>query len=548
MKLKYPRDKQIVHHVGLKKKDLASRGRFIRTDGQIVGKKANGDATKLYREAIADDIYPISNDIGVGILSFNRLGSLQRLVESIRRYTDLSKTTIFISDESSDHNVKDWLAQQKDVVVISNNKRLGVAGNSNRLIRCLSRFKYKLLLNDDVEIMHSGWESFYPMAMKKTGLHHFCYRQNGIYGATNLDVNKWDKNDVIINTITKKPHGSVMAFDDVAFNAVGYFDEQFGQYGMEHIDWSMRVVLADLQKPGFHDVQGSDKYFKIWNEESAINNKNELLSDSKAIFAKLIGDKSRVYVEATSNSDVNMVSYVIPCRVFGNRKESILTVVNNIKAQKFPNINIILVEQDNTSKFDVIPSIKHVLLKNDITDEFSKTSSFNVGVMKYGSNINILHDADILVPSWYTANMFNEMRNHDSCHLGKQVVYLTPQSTRIVNEHKKLLDTNECEHAVDYFEGGSLAITKDAFIKVGGFDEKFVSYGCEDCEFYERIKECTRFNNNRYVKMVHLWHDRQPGWEIAHKRNRDYLFSTKGTMSIEEKCNMLRALLKKRYL
>jgi GT2 family glycosyltransferase len=547
-KPKLPRQKQTPNIIAVRRKNLSnSSGKFIKTNGVVVGKRVTGDVNKLYKEAIANDIYPISNDVGVGILSYNRLGSIQRLIYSIRRFTDLSRTTVFVSDESSNQEVKDWLEQQNDIVLLNNNERLGVAGNSNRLLRCLERFKYKIILNDDVEIMHSGWENFYFDAIKKTGIHHFCYRQNGIYGATNLDITRHIKNDITINTVTRKPHGSVLAFDDEVFNAVGYFDESFGEYGMEHIDWSMRVATAKIQQPGFHDLQNSDKYFKIWNEESAIHNKTALLSESKLAFSRAHIDSTRTYVEPTQASDVATIGYVIPCRAFGNRKDSINTVINNIKAQKFPRISITVVEHDTNSKLNSIQPTKHILLKCDDQTQFHKTAAFNIGVMKQNCDVIILHDADILVPSWYTMNIYNNMLNNESCHIGKQVIYMTPKSTEYITIKNKLYDANECEHAVDYFEGGSLAVNKNTFIKIGGFDEMFIGYGVEDCEFYQRISECTKFNNNRYVKFIHLWHDRQPGWELHHQTNRNYFFSTKDQMSVYDRCAKLRGLLKNRY-
>ena len=47
---------------------------------RIVGRKTNGDATQLLHSNLRLHAYPVSNNIGVGILSYNRMASLQRLV------------------------------------------------------------------------------------------------------------------------------------------------------------------------------------------------------------------------------------------------------------------------------------------------------------------------------------------------------------------------------------------------------------------------------------------------------------------------------------
>ena len=521
----------------------------IRTPGRpVVGHKASGNATKMFQQAIEDDVYPISNGIGIGILSYNRLGSIQRLIDSIRKYTNLRRTTVFVSDESTSTDVKEWLAQQSDIVCLLNDQRLGVAGNSNRLLRCLSRFKHKLLLNDDVEILSKGWDSFYFDAMHKSGMHHFCFRQLGIYGASGHNETQSDRKGLPIRTVLDKPQGSIMAFDALAFDTVGYFDERFGIYGSEHVDWSKRVAQSNIQIPGYHDVVGSEKYFKIWNEESAVEDRTLHFAKSKEIYHKIIAE-NRIHVSPTNASEVPSVSVVIPCRTTTLRGSSIPTVIDNIRAQRFPNIDLVIIEQDKEMRIPEkeITPCRHGLAEAPLATPFNKAHAFNTGVAKAKHEKVILHDADIMVPGWYTNKVSKYLDTNDSCHLGLQVLYLTLPSTNDVNTQQSLANNKQCENAVDYFEGGSLAIRKSAYVKIGGFDERFVGYGVEDCEFFQRMKECTKFIEHRIVKMIHLWHDRTVGWEISHRNNKAYFVDVQNRFSLKERCNILHELLGRRY-
>jgi GT2 family glycosyltransferase len=535
-----------VPRLGVRRAGLINRS--IRTPGKPVGHKASGNATKIFQQAIEDDIYPISNGIGIGILSYNRLGSIQRLVNSIRKYTNLHRTTVFISDESTSADVKEWLSQQTDVVYLLNNQRLGIAGNSNRLLRCLSRFKYKLLLNDDVEILSKGWDSFYFDAMRRSKMHHFCFRQLGIYGATGHDEAQSDHKGLHIKTIQDKPQGSVMAFDELAFETVGYFDERFGIYGTEHVDWSKRVIKSGIQTAGHHDVMGSEKYFKIWNEESAVEDRTAHFIKSKEIYRKILAE-NKIYVQPTNASEVPSISVVIPCRMSPLRTSSIPTVINNIRAQRFPNIDILVIEQDKILRIadEMVYPCRHKLAGAPPATPFNKAHAFNVGVSKAKYDKILLHDADIVVPGWYASKISKILDNYDSCHIGKQVLYLTLSSTNEVNQQQSLAHNKQCENAIDYFEGGSLAINKSAYIKIGGFDERFVGYGVEDCEFYQRIKECTKFSESRTVTMVHLWHDRTPGWDVLHKNNKNYFADIQSRFNLKERCDILNGLFSKRY-
>ena len=256
--------------------------------------------TEFFKKAIELLNISVPDPIGIGILSFNRVRSITRLLDSIRKFTDLSKITVVVSDESTDNSVKKYLRPQKDIVVLDNAKRIGIAGNTNRLLRYLAKFKYKIVFNDDVEIMRSGWERLYPAAMISIGYHHFCMRQNGIYGASRSDGKTTTHPSCVIQTVPTKPHGAVMAFDNVAFDKVGYFDESFGIYGMEHVDWSNRVSISKIQPTGFHDVVGSEQFFKIHNDRNSMNDNKEkvqALSVGKNRYKTVASSLDRIYVK-----------------------------------------------------------------------------------------------------------------------------------------------------------------------------------------------------------------------------------------------------------
>ena len=486
----------------------------------VVGRRSKENTTKTYRESYGKNEWTISDNIGVGILSYNRLSSLRRLVQSIRKNTDLSRTTIFISDESTDKSVTNWLDKQEDIVVLNKQKRLGIAGNSNRLLRCLSRFKYGILLNDDVEILKPGWEQFYVKASTATNYHHFCYRQIGVYGA------KRGKNlrrfkDYTIDTSQDKPHGAVMLFTNELFQKIGYFDEGFGYYGMEHVDWSRRASQSGLQPEGYHDVIGADKYFKIHQEKSAVAQRTTELQKAKSVYKKLEG-ANRGYIHPTKASEVPSISVVIPVREIG-RQDAIRVVVNSMRSQLFPNIEIIVAEQDanNKLKVDQLEPCIYMLAKSKYGQQpFTKAMAFNLGIANASYEGIILQDGDMICPSGYVQKIYDILRTHEGIHIGSRVLYMDEQSTRKIANYNKIDKENKCERVVTYFEGGSLACTKRAYFECGGFNEVFEGYGVEDCDFFERLKYNCKFHDVRTEDFVHLWHGRTHGWQQYHRKNK----------------------------
>jgi hypothetical protein len=490
-------------------------------DGRlIVGKRLAIDATKLLQSNLEKHHFPISNNIGIGIMSYERVDTLRRLVDSINKHTDLRKTTVFISDDGSQSKellaYLDELAGTHNFVVIKNKKRLGIAGNSNRLIRCLSRFQHGLILNDDVEVLRNDWEYFYVDAMRRTGFHHFLYRQVGVYGAKRGDP--ISREGIILHRVDDKPHGAIMAFSHEMLAKCGYFDEDYGLYGMEHVDWSQKAWEMELQEEGFFDVDGSNDYFKIHSDKSAVEGRDALLREAR----KRYQDRVSLRVGPTDASIVPEITYVVPFRDT-ERNNAIITVINNIRAQRFPVVHIIMVEQDSTTriKVDDYSPVFYYLAQEIDNLLFNKAIAFNVGVRKTTTSRVILHDADMLTQGHYTQYVWDILKGTEACHLGDKVIYTDEESAKRINNDSIVDHEVGCERVVGYFEGGSLACTVAAYWKVGAFNEDFWGYGCEDCDFYARLSKYAKWVEDRSFDFLHLWHGRVSGWNNHHSQNKD---------------------------
>lgn len=480
-----------------------------------VGKIIDTNAVNHLNDIVAINKYPISNGVGVGILSYNRYASLKRLIDSIRRYTNLSNTTVFISDDNSTDPATieylNELSKTGEFVVLMNKTRAGIAGNSNRLLQCLERFDYGLLLNDDVEVRAVGWDSFYKIATQKSAVHHFCYREPGVYGAsfgTPISINGLN-----LKFVKDRPHGAILSFTCDVLQRVGYFDESFGIYGFEHVDWSHRMQEYN-PAPGYFDVNGSNEYFKIHKEESIVAGRKDHYQRAQAVWDSVRGtDRSNI----TTKHKVSGISYVVPYRDIG-RSDSIIDVINNIRAQRFPVIEIIVSEHDEIRKFPVV-SARHILNTKAGSGPFNKAHAFNKGVFHARHNKVVLHDADMLVPAEYTNEVDGILNSFEACHIGKTVVYLNKEPSEAVHKDLRVIPDMAAGRVVGYYEGGTLACTKAAYIKVGGFNEAFVGYGVEDCEFYERLSQNTKWFGERSKHLIHLWHPRSVEWNDCHIAN-----------------------------
>ena len=86
--------------------------------------------------------------------------------------------------------------------------------------------------------------------------------------------------------------------------------------------------------------------------------------------------------------------------------------------------------------------------------------------------------------------------------------------------------------------GGSLAITRETFYAVGGFDESFVGWGGEDNEFWERA-QTRKVWSFGYMPIVHLWHEPQPG-KFKTERATSALLQQRSGIPVDMRIHQLR--------
>ena len=76
--------------------------------------------------------------------------------------------------------------------------------------------------------------------------------------------------------------------------------------------------------------------------------------------------------------------------------------------------------------------------------------------------------------------------------------------------------------------GGSVAITPEAYNRIGGMDESFIGWGGEDNEFWERAQTCKVWPYG-YLPLVHLWHHSQPDKSNSNSFGKNHLYALSKT-------------------
>lgn len=207
------------------------------------------------------------------------------------------------------------------------------------------------------------------------------------------------------------------------------------------------------------------------------------------------------------------LSFVIGHRG-AERVPSLQMVLRSIAAQQDVSIECLVVEQSERSDLDgLLPSwVRHVRTPPpDATMPYSRSWALNVGARLARGRLLVFHDGDMLVPSGYAGELLTAYgRGYEVVNVKRFIYYLSrEQTTATLSSGRPVLEGRLDAIAQNLQAGGSVAVDRQAFLELGGFDEGFIGWGGEDDEFWDRASS-RRLWSWGYLPILHLWHAPQP--------------------------------------
>jgi glycosyl transferase family 7 (putative galactosyltransferase) len=205
------------------------------------------------------------------------------------------------------------------------------------------------------------------------------------------------------------------------------------------------------------------------------------------------------------------VTFVIGHRGVARLPQLLLTL-RSIAAQRSASVECIVIEQSHAPEVEreLPPWVRYIHQPAPQSAPYKRAETFNAGAAAARGRILVLHDNDVLVPERYAAEVVAHAdAGWEAIDLKRFLFYLTETDTaRVLRDGRLRLDERS-EAVIQNVHGGSLAITREAYAAIGGFDDHFVGWGGEDVEFWERAEtlRATRFG---YLPMIHLFHAPQP--------------------------------------
>jgi len=244
-----------------------------------------------------------------------------------------------------------------------------------------------------------------------------------------------------------------------------------------------------------------------------------------------------------NQSDDPDISFIIGHRGI-DRLPNLLVTLESIAGQKDARFECIVIEQSETELIrNRLPSwvrYIHTLLPDE-NMPYCRAWAFNVGAKAALGQTLVLHDNDMMVPFDYAKEISERVNEgYEAINLKRFIFYLSQgHSVEVVSNHR-LIEQRAPEVIVQNLEaGGSVAINRDSFFRLGGFDESFVGWGGEDNEFWERVQTLKTWPYG-YLPIVHLWHAPQSG-KLQHGRSTISLYETRSAIPAAERVAELTA-------
>lgn len=215
-------------------------------------------------------------DFAVGITTFNRPKLLEFTLSQFDKY---GGDIIVIDDHS-----KGGCSSR----CIRNKERLGIAKNKNKCLSLLKDYKKIFLFDDDCFPIQPEWWKIYD------GEHHYAHSAYPPH---------FVKKYVGKNAFWSGALGCAMMVDQEALQTVGGFNEKFGIYGFEHVEYTMRIYRNGLIPYPWitpknvqdyiwtFDALGSYDGFK-WTPKSSISeiDKHKYIVENEKLFRYGDGD------------------------------------------------------------------------------------------------------------------------------------------------------------------------------------------------------------------------------------------------------------------
>ena len=244
--------------------------------------------------------------------------------------------------------------------------------------------------------------------------------------------------------------------------------------------------------------------------------------------------------EQTSKSpkfDVSEMIFILHYRKDSEDRERNLREVLNFLKENF-NAKVVLFhdKKDDDKRPNISsPTYVYRFIKNN--GEFRKAYCFNSAAERRSEKIFCFWDVDVIIEP-------ENIKKAYDCLMEGKVDHVYPFNGTFIDVNEAMIPNlvnkdfdnlyNLYQKGHDWLElastespGGCNMITREAFEKIGGYDERFIGWGFEDTDFFHRSLKVNRLGRITDEKAIcwHMHHDQAIRLENPHYQNNLRIFN-----------------------
>jgi len=231
------------------------------------------------------------------ILTYNNLVYNYKCIDSIRKYTKENTYEIVVVDNNSTDGTREWLKNQKDIVVILNDENVGFPKGCNIGIAAASKENDILLLNNDTIVTPRWLDNLKACICSDDKIGGVASISNNCSNYQSVSVPYIDVQDMIqfadANNVSNPEKWEekvrlvafCMLIKRDVLNKIGYLDERFTPGNFEDDDLCMRILDLGykmmLCNDSFVHHFGSSSFNKDYTEFSNVLTTNRKKFEDK---------------------------------------------------------------------------------------------------------------------------------------------------------------------------------------------------------------------------------------------------------------------------
>lgn len=202
-------------------------------------------------------------------------------------------------------------------------------------------------------------------------------------------------------------------------------------------------------------------------------------------------------------------TYAIGWRHHKDRESNLSRVLDWLRS--FPELDVLVVEQDNMKRFEPPRGVRHVFLRS--TKAYNRSWGFNVAYKESDSPVIIFGDSDIIMRGGELRASLDAMEGLDVVSPYSSVIDLTKNESELsMDEMFQVSRPGRGEADIQRTNlcGGVVMFSRSSFESVGGWDERFLGWGGEDDMMSFKVAAAGLKSASMPFRSYHLWHPKAP--------------------------------------